>query len=89
MIAGEVRGIAVAHAVAGVSGIEAFAEYDPAHPLEPQPFLELQRARPAPVRRFLPELIDLILTENALPADSGDLVASRRGRIYAGTARDR
>jgi hypothetical protein len=44
VLAGEVRGVAVPHVVAGACGVEALAEHQTAGFLEPQLLLELQRA---------------------------------------------
>src|SRR5215207_2290534 len=53
VLAGELRDVAVAHAVAGASGVEALAEHEAAGLLQPDPLLELQRAH----RRDRPEMV--------------------------------
>ena len=42
VIAGEVRGVVVAHAIAGTRGVEVVAEHEAAGLLQPQLLLELQ-----------------------------------------------
>ena len=42
VLAGELRDVAVAHAVAGASGVEALAEHEAAGLLQPELLLELQ-----------------------------------------------
>src|SRR3712207_2274124 len=44
VLAAEVRGVVVAHAVAGARRVEALTEHQPAGLLQPQLLLELQRA---------------------------------------------
>jgi hypothetical protein len=45
VLAGEVRGVAVAHAVAGAGGIPSFAQHELPRLLQPQVLLELQWAQ--------------------------------------------
>jgi threonine dehydrogenase-like Zn-dependent dehydrogenase len=70
VLTGEVRGVVVAHATAGTRGVA----HDVQLPVDELFFAEVHLlGGPAPVRRFLPELIDLIYTRRINPGKVFDL----------------
>src|SRR6266508_2298715 len=72
VLAGEVRGVAVPHAVAGACGIQPLAEHETAGLLEPQLLLELQGAH----RGERPEVV--VEARDAHPEHARDVLDSQR-----------